>query len=196
MTRGDIRYLEYAPTPGGFPIAPRNSIPRQEVRYDYQPPGHGDPIQEPITDGPPAAVTASPEVAVYPSPFNQTPGMYLVSGHPLSSSPVNRGVIPPARTTYQNEMNLQSTSRQPGQTYQDTPTFSNTAGPIRGVGVDQHSSRHQCTKCDASYARFSGLNRHYKDKHTARMACRHCNSKFSLGRMYKFTEHLQTCPGT
>ena len=199
MTRSDTtidpHHLEYTQTPGGFPMALRNSIPWPKVRYDYRPPGHGDPIQEPIPDGPPTAVTASPGMEVYPPPFNQTPGARLVSSHPLSSSLVNSDVVPPARTAYQKKGNGKP-SRQLRQTYQDTPTLSNTAGPIRGVGVDQHPSRQQCTMCDASYARLSGLNRHYKDKHTARMACRHCNSKFSLGRMYRFTEHLQKCPGT
>ncbi|KAI9448937.1 hypothetical protein BJY52DRAFT_1420204 [Lactarius psammicola] len=148
MTRSDTtigpRHLEYAATPDGFPIAPRNSIPRPEVHYDYQPMGHGDPIQEPTPpDGPPAAVTVSPGVAVYPPPFNQTPVACLVSCQPLSSSLVNSDGIPPVRIAYQKEGNGQTTSRQPGQTYGDTTSFSNTARPVRGVGVDQHPSRHQ-----------------------------------------------------
>ncbi|KAH9171473.1 hypothetical protein EDB89DRAFT_1971353 [Lactarius sanguifluus] len=187
--------------PSHLSMTSRNSISRPEVRYDYQLPGHGDPIQGPILNGLPA-VTALPGVAVYPSPFNQTFGTYPVSGQPgtgtLSSTPVNRGDIPPACTACQTEGNGQSFSQQLGQSYQDTPTFSNSAGPVQGAGGDQleHPIRHRCRECDASYARLSGLNRHYKDKHTAWMACRHCNSKFSLGRMYKFTEHLQKCPGT
>ncbi|KAH9042987.1 hypothetical protein EDB84DRAFT_887293 [Lactarius hengduanensis] len=204
MTRNDTtidpRYLEYAPTSGGFQIAPQNTIP--EVRCDYQLPGYGDPIQEPIPESGIPAVTALPGVAVYMSPFNQTFGAYPVSGQrdTLSSTPVHRGDIPPACTAYQSEGNGQSTSRQLGQSYQDTPEFFYSAGPVRDAGGDQleHPSRqsYRCRECDASYARLSGLNRHYKDKHTAWMACRHCNSKFSLGRKYKFTEHLQTCPGT
>ncbi|KAH9057634.1 hypothetical protein EDB87DRAFT_1578525 [Lactarius vividus] len=168
------RHLEYAQIPGGFSIALRNSTPRPQVLCD---PGHGGPIQEPIPEGLPATVAASPGAAMYP-PFGQTPWAY-----------------PPARTACQKGENRRSTSRQHGQTYRDTPTFSDTAGPTRSVGVDQHLSRHQCTECDASYARLSGLNRHYKDKHSARMACRRCNSEFSLGRVYTFTEHLKTCPG-
>ncbi|KAH9057107.1 hypothetical protein EDB83DRAFT_1068501 [Lactarius deliciosus] len=194
----DPRYLEYAPTSDSFQMASRNSISRPEVHYDYQLPGHGDPIQGSIRDGLPA-VTTLPGVAVYPSPFNQTFGAYPVSGQrgTLSSTPVNRGDIPPACSACQAEGNGQP-SQQLGQSYQDTPTFSNPAGPVQGAGGDQleHPIRHRCRECDASYARLSGLNRHYKDKHTAWMACRYCNSKFSLGRMYKFTEHLQKCPGT
>lgn len=187
--RIDPQYSEYAPTPDGFPIAPRNPIPH------YQPPGHGDLIQEPKLDGSTAAAIASRghSVAVYPPSFDQVPRTCLISDHPLSPSPVNQGVIPLAHTTYQTEGNGQSTCRQ---TYRDAPRFpTNTAGTTRGGGANQHPSRHQCTICDASYARSSGLNRHYKDKHRAWMACRRCDSEFSLGRMYKFTEHLQTCPG-
>ncbi|KAI9433955.1 hypothetical protein H4582DRAFT_958833 [Lactarius indigo] len=207
MTRNDHttidpRYLEYAPTPaGGFHVTPRNWIPRPEVRYDYQLPGHGDPIQVPIPADAPCAVTAPPGVAVYPSLFNQTFEAYPVSGNrsAFSSSPVNRGDIPPARAAHQNEGNVgKSASRQLGRSYPDTATLSNSTGLVRGAGGDQleHPSRHRCRECDASYARLSGLNRHYKDKHTAWMACHHCNSRFSFGRKYKFTEHLQTCPGT
>lgn len=193
MTRSytpiDPRYdLEYALTPSGFPVVPRNSNPRPEAHYDYQPPRHGDPIQEPTPNGNPSRVITSPDMAVYPPSFNQTLGAYLISGRPYSSSLVNRSAIPPTHTTHKNKESRQSSLL--GQTYQAT-----TVGPIRGVGVDQRLSRHQCTMCDASYARPSGLNRHYKDKHMAWMACHHCNSEFSLGRMYKFTEHLQTCPG-
>ncbi|KAH9001754.1 hypothetical protein EDB92DRAFT_98946 [Lactarius akahatsu] len=184
MTRNDLGNditidplcLEYTPTSDGFQIASRNSIPRPEVRYDHQLPGHGDPIQGPIRDGLPA-VTALPGVAVYPSPFNQTFGAYPVSGQrgTLSSTPVNRGDIPPACTACQTEGNGRSASQQLGQSYQDTPTSSNSAGPVQGAGGDQleYPSRHRCRECDASYARLSGLNRHYKDKHTAWMACRH-----------------------
>ena len=183
----DARYdLEYTQTPGASPIVPRNTIPRLEVRYD-EPPGHGDPIQEPIPNGTPAAVTASPGVAVYPPSFNQSLEAYLISGHPLSSSLGNRGVIPPADTTHHNEESRRSTLSQ-------LLDQTNTAGLTRGAGVN-HPSRHQCTECDASYARLSGLNRHYKDKHMTWMTCRRCNSEFSLGRMYKFTEHLETCTG-
>lgn len=177
----DPQYLEYAPTPSGLSITPR----------------HDGPTQGLILGASPVAATASPgvTVAVYPPSFNQASGTYLISDHSPSSSLVNRDVVPPANTTNQNEGNGQSTSRRLGQTYKDTPPLFNTAGPIRGVGVNQHPSRHQCTVCDASYARLSGLSRHYKDKHMAWMACRRCNTKFSLGRMYQFTEHLQTCPG-
>ncbi|KAI9457785.1 hypothetical protein BJY52DRAFT_1212425 [Lactarius psammicola] len=145
MTRSDTtidpRYLEYAPTPGDFQIAPRNLIPQPDVRYDYPPPGPGDPIQEQIPDAAEVAASSGTAVSRYLPPFNQTPGTYLISGHPLSShahplpsSPVNREVIPPSRAIYQNEGNGQSTSRQLGQTYQDTPTFSKIAGHFRGVG--------------------------------------------------------------
>ncbi|KAF8267545.1 hypothetical protein EI94DRAFT_1312021 [Lactarius quietus] len=185
----DPRYdLEYSSTPDGFPIVPQNSLPRTE---ESQPPGHGDPIQEPMPKGTPAVVTASPGVTVCPPFFNQTLGAYLAPSQPLSSSRVKSGDIPPAHTNPQSEDNRQSTFRQLlGQTYQ-----ANTTVPIRGPGVNQHVGRHKCTICDASYTRLSGLNRHYKDKHLAWMPCRRCNSEFSLGRMYKFTEHLQSCPG-
>lgn len=193
MSGNDIpiepRYdLQYAPTPSGLPIVPQNSIPRPRV-YDYRPHGHSGLIQEPIPNNPWATVIASPDImAVHPPSFNQTLVAHVVSGHPLSSSLVNGGVIPPAHATHQNDESTQSTLRRLlGQT--------STAGLIQGAGVTEHKSRHQCTMCNASYTRLSGLNRHYKDKHMARMACRHCKSKFSLGRMYKFKEHLQTCPG-
>ena len=188
-------YSEYAPTPGDFSISSQIAIPRPEVHYDYQLSRFrpADPTQEPISNGTDAAGSASHGVAVYPPPFNLTPGSYLVPGHPLSSSLVNHSVVSTARTTYQNERkSRQYTSRQLGQAHEDAPTLLTTAGPIRGVGVNQ---RHQCTKCNASYVRLSGLNRHYKDKHSAWMACDRCSSEFSLGRMYKFTEHLETCPG-
>jgi hypothetical protein len=200
MAAGDItidpRYVDCAPL-DGLPIAPRNPIPRLEVRYDYQPSGlgYGDTNQEPIPNGTPAAVTASPGVAMYPPPFNQleVPGAYSgyhVSDHPSSSSLVNRGVVLPAHPVYQNEGNGLSSSRQlPGQAYQDTPTSSATssiAGPI-----DQHTGRHQCTMCVASYARLSALNRHNKDKHTAWRACALCGFRFSSGRGYILTRHLE-----
>lgn len=198
-TRGDATkdpaYLEYAPAPGSFSIAPQNPIPGPEIHYGYQPSrvGPDDPAQEPIPDGTIAAGSPLHDVAVYPPPFNLTPGSYLVPGHSLSSSLVNRSLVPTAHTTHQNERkSRQSASRQLGQAHEDTPSSLTTAGPIRGVGENQ---RHQCTKCNASYVRLSGLNRHYKDKHSAWMACHRCSSEFSLGRMYKFTEHLQTCPG-
>ncbi len=170
-------------------------VDQHPSRYDYQPSGHSDTTQEPIPGAPPTVVTASPRGTVYLPPFTQTPGVYPVSGRPLPPSLVNCGVIPPTHTTYQNEGNGQSISRQLGQTYQDTPTFSATAEPIRGMGVDQHPSRYQCTRCDHDYAQISGLNRHFMDKHAAWMVCSGCNSEFSLGRVYKYTEHLQTCPG-
>lgn len=195
MTMGDItedpRYSEYLPTPGGSPVVPRNPIPGLEVCYDYQPSRPVDPIHETIPDGTSAAVSTSPGVAVYPPPFNPTPGTCLVPGHPLSSSLVNRTVVPAPRTTCQNKRNRRSTSRHLTKAYQGTPTPLTAARPIRGVGVDQ---RHQCNKCNASYARPSGLNRHFKDKHSAWMTCNRCKSEFSWGRMYKFTEHLKTCP--
>ena len=192
MSGNDItlepRYdLEYAPTPSGFPIVPQNSLPPPRV-YDYQPRVHSGPIQEAIPNNPCATVIASPDTAVHPPSFNQTLVAHVVSSHPLSSSLVNGGVIPPTHTTHQNDESPQSTLRRLlGQT--------STARLIQGTGITEHKSRYQCTMCNASYARRSGLNRHYKDKHMARMACRHCKSKFSLGRMYKFKEHLQTCPG-
>ncbi|KAH9057637.1 hypothetical protein EDB87DRAFT_1003513 [Lactarius vividus] len=195
-------FPSHPPQPAHLSIAPRNPILRPEVRYDYQLPGRGDPIQEPMLGSGIPAVTASPGVAVYLSPFNQTFGAYPVSGQrdTLSPTPVNRGDIPPACTAYshRNEGNGESASRRLDQSYRDTPIFSNSAEPVRDAGGDQleHSSRHRCRECDASYAQLSGLNRHYKDKHTAWMTCYHCNSRFSSGRKYKFTEHLQTCPGT
>ncbi|KAN0131611.1 hypothetical protein V8E53_010453 [Lactarius tabidus] len=198
MTGSDIpiypRYdLEYVPTLSDFPIVPRNSNPLPEARHHYQPPGHGDPIQGPVPNSTPPRVIALPDVAMYPPSLNQTlGGAYLTSGHPLSSSLINRGSVHPA---HKNKESRQT--RLLDQTYPTYPT--NTVGPIRPrirrAGVDQRLSRHQCTMCDASYLRPSGLNRHYKDKHMTWMACHHCNSEFSLGRMYKFTEHLQTCPG-
>lgn len=184
--------LEYAQIPGSFPIVPRNSNTRPEARYDYQTLGPGDPIQELMSNGTPPIVIASPDVAgrpVHPPSFNQTLGAYLTSGHPLSSPLENRGIVPPTHMTHKNKEGQQP--RLLGKTYQ-----ANTVGPIRGAGVDQRAGRHQCTLCDASYVRPSALNRHYKDKHMAWMACPHCDSEFSWGRMYKLTEHLQTCPGT
>ena len=185
----DPRYnFEYAQIPSGFPIVSRNSNPRPEARYDYQPLRHGDPIREQIPNGTLPIVTASPDVAVYPSSFNQILGAYLTSGHPLSSPLGKPGIVPPTHTTHKNKERQQP--RLFDGTYQ-----TNTVGPIRGAGVDQRASRHQCTLCDASYVRPSALNRHHKDKHMAWMACPHCDSEFSSGRMYKFTEHLETCPG-
>ena len=186
MTGSDItvvpRSLEYAPGPDGFQIAPQNPIPQPEVRYDCQTPGHDDPIQEP-PDGTPAAI--------YPSPFKRVPLAYpgYLVGHPPSSSLVNSGVVLPAHPTYQNEGNGPSTRQLLGQTYQDTPTLSATAGPI-----DQRPtrSRHQCTVCDASYARLSGLNRHYKDVHFPWISCDFCGLEFSSGRRYLLTRHLKT----
>ncbi|KAI9457792.1 hypothetical protein BJY52DRAFT_1374441 [Lactarius psammicola] len=186
LAAGDImidpRYLGCALSPSGFPVAPRNSIPRPEVRYDYQPSSHGDTTQEPIPDSTPAEVTTSPRVAVYPLPFNQIPGPYsgyLVPGHPSSPTLENSSAVPLVSPAYQNEGNGPSTPRQLlGQIFQDTPTLSPTAEPIRGVEVDQHPSRHQCTMCDAKYARFSGLNRHYKDMHLPWIACGFCGLKF------------------
>lgn len=198
MEDSDLRYPEYAPTPDGSPVAPKNPIPGPQVCYDYRP---SRPV-DPIPDGPSAAVSTSPGVAGYPPPFNNpTPATsYLVPGLSLSSSVANRIVDPALRTTCKNEGNRQPTSQKRRkhqenlqvEAFHDTSTFLTAIRPIRGVGVDQ---RHQCNKCNASYARPSGLNRHYKDKHSAWMACHRCNSEFSLGRMYKFTEHLQTCPG-
>ena len=197
-TTDALRYVEYVPTHSGFPIAPINLIPRPDERCDHRPPaGHDDPMQESIPDGTPAALrfTACSGLAVYPPPLNPTP--YLLSGHPLSSPLLNHGVIPPAcgGTSYQNEGNGPSTS-QVGLTYQDTPALLTTAGPIQRTGVDQYLGRHKCTMCRASYARPSELNRHVKDKHTPWVACDNCNAKFSSGRMYKFTQHVQTCTGT
>ncbi|KAF8266621.1 hypothetical protein EI94DRAFT_174144 [Lactarius quietus] len=171
---------------GDFSIASRNPIPRPELRYDHQPGAsrHVDPNQEPILGG---TIAASPKVAACLPPFNPTPRGYPVPSHPLSSTPVNRSIVPNPRRTYQNEGKRRSTSRKLGQTYQGPPTLLSTS-----VGADK---RHQCTKCNASYVRPSGLTRHYKDKHSAWMACPRCNSEFSLGRMYKFVEHLQSCPG-
>lgn len=198
----ELRYPEYAPTPGSSPVAPRNPIPGPEVCYDYRPSRPVDSTQETIPDGPSAAVSTSSGVAVYPPPFNNpTPATsYLVPGLPLSSSVANRIADPAPRTKCKNKGNMQSTSRQLRkyqenlqiEAFQGTSTLLTAARPIRGVGVGQ---RHHCNKCNASYARPSGLNRHYKDKHTAWMACHLCKSEFSLGRLYKFTEHLQTCPG-
>lgn len=197
MTGGDITkdtHSEYAPTPGDFPIAPRDPILQPEVRYNYQPSGLVDPTQEPIPDGIIAAASASPGVAVYPlPPFNASPRSYPVPSNPLPLSLANHSVvIPTARTTSRNKKNRQSAARKIGQTYQDTPALLTAAGPVRGVGVEH---RHQCTKCNASYVWLSGLNRHLKDKHSPWMTCNGCRSEFSWGRMYKFTEHLQTCPG-
>ena len=188
----DPRYLEYAPSLVGFPFAPRNSITRPEVGYVYQSSGNGDPIQEPIPGSIPAGVTASPGVAVYSPPFNQTLGEYVVSSPPFSYSPVNRGVIHPSRISYQTERSGQSTSRQLGQAYQDFPTPSASTRPIGGVGVDQHPRRHQCSMCDADYAGVSGLNRHYTEKHLPWMACDFCGFQYPLGRNYLLTRHLET----
>ena len=185
------RYLEYAPSPVGSPIALRNSITRPEVGYVYQPSGNGDPMQEPIRGSISAAVTASPGVAVYSPAFNQTLEGHVVSGPPFSSSLVPRGVVHPSRITYQSEGSGQSASRQLGQTCQDSPTPSTSAGQIRGVGVDQQPHRHQCSMCDADYAGVSGLNRHHTEKHLPWMACDFCGFQYPLGRKYLFTRHLE-----
>ncbi|KAH9171472.1 hypothetical protein EDB89DRAFT_1971319 [Lactarius sanguifluus] len=173
------RYLGRAPPPGGFPIAPPNSVPRlPEVHCDYQPSGDSGITRESISDGIPAAVTTSPRMGVYPPPFNQLPG--------------NSAVVTPVHISYQIEGNGLPTSRQLlGQTHQDTPTSSSTAGPIRGV-VYQHPSRYQCIICDAKYAWLSGLNRHYKDTHLPWIACDFCGLEFPSGRRYLLTKHLET----
>ena len=161
-------------------------VDQQPSHYDY-PSGQGGTTHELITDSPHTAVTASPGGVVY-LPF------HFASGPP-NHLPVDRGVIPPSPVAYENEGNGQSTSRQLCQTYQGTPTSSTTPGPIPGVSADQHPSRYQCTECRANFARRAALNRHHKDKHRPRLVCPGCNSKFSLGRMYRFTEHRQTCSG-
>jgi hypothetical protein len=188
----DPRCPEYAPTLSGSPVAPRNPTHGSEVCYDYQPPRPVEPTQETIPDGSSAAVSTSPGVAMHPPPFDPTPGTHFVPGHPLSSPVINRSVVPAPCTAYQNEGNKQPTSRRLGKAFRGTSTSLTAARLIRGVGGDQ---RHQCKKCNANYARSSGLNRHHKDKHSAWMTCNRCNSKFSRGRLYKFTEHLKTCPG-
>ena len=163
------------------------AVDQHPGHYDY-PSGHGDTTHELIPDSAPTAVTASPEIVHLPFHFVSGP-----SNHP----PVDHGVIPPVPATYQNEGNGESTSRQLSQTYQGTLTSSNTPGQISGVSADQHTSRYQCTEsqCGANFARRAALNRHHKDKHGPRLVCPGCNSKFSLGRMYRFAEHRQTCPG-
>ena len=186
----DPRYLEYVPSTVGFPIALRNSITPPEV-HDHQSYGNGDPIQEPIPGHIPAAVTASPGMAVYSPPFNQTLGIYTVSGPPFLSSLVNRGIVHPSCISYQTERSGQSTSRQLDQTYQDSPTPSTSTGQIGGVGVDQHPHRHQCSLCDADYAGVSGLNRHHTEKHLPWMACNFCGFQYPLGRSYLLTKHLK-----
>lgn len=190
------RFLKYIPSPGGFPtrfpIAARNPIPRPDVLYDYQPSRHVDTNQEPVPDGTPAVDTASPGVTVYPPPFNQTLGGYLVSDPAFSYSLVNRVVTPPSRTTFQTEGSGQPTFRQPGQTDQGTPTLSVPSGPIRGVTVDQNPRRHQCTMCDADYSLVSGLNRHLTEKHIPWMSCDFCDFQYPLGRKYLLTRHLET----
>ncbi|KAH8980820.1 hypothetical protein EDB86DRAFT_503911 [Lactarius hatsudake] len=190
------RYLGRAPPPGGFPIAPRNSIPRPpEVHCDYQPSGDSGITRESIPDGIPAAVTTSLRMGLYPPPFDQVPGVYsdyLVSGNPSASSLVNSGVVTPVHISYQIEGNGLPTSQQLlGQTHQDTPTSSSTAGPIQGV-VYHDPTRYQCIICDAKYAWLSGLNRHYKDTHLPRIACDFCGLEFPSGRRYLLTKHLET----
>jgi hypothetical protein len=145
MAAGDItidpRYLGCSPTPGGFPVAARNTIPRQEVLCDHQFSGHDD-IKEAIPDGTPAAVTTSPGAAMYPPHYNQVPEAYsdhLVSGHSSSSSLVHSDVVLHALPAHQHLGNGLSTFRPLlNQTCQFT--LSTTTGPIRGVGVDQHTS--------------------------------------------------------
>ena len=162
------------------------AVDQQPSHYDY-PSGHGDTTHELIQDSPPTAITASPGGIVY-LPF------HFVSGPP-NHPPVGRGVIPPTSVTYENEGNGQSTSRKLCQTYQGAPTSFTTPGPIPGVSADQHPSRYQCTKCGANFARRAALNRHHKDKHRPWLVCPGCSSEFSSGRMYRFTEHRQTCSG-
>lgn len=72
----DTRCLDGTLSPGGFSITRRNSIPQVEVLYDYQQSIHAKATLEPIPDGTPAAVTASP---------------VQLLNQPLT----NRGVIPP-----------------------------------------------------------------------------------------------------
>lgn len=200
MAAGDItidpRFLECVPFPGGFPtyfpIAARNPIPQPDVLDNYQLSRDVDTNQEPVSDGTPAVVTASPGVTVYPPPFNQTLGGYLVTDPPFSSSLVNCGATPPSRTTYQTEGSGQPTFGQLGQTDQGTTTLSASVGPIPGVTVDQYPRRHQCTMCDADYSLVSGLNRHFTEKHLPWMACDFCDFQYPLGRKYLLTRHLET----
>jgi hypothetical protein len=184
------RFSKCALSSGGFPIIPRNPILQPEALYDHQASIHVDITQEPIPDYTPAAVTASPGVAMYSLPFDPTLGGYLVSGPPSSPSLVNRGVTPPSRTTYQTEGSGQSTSRPLGQTDQGSSNISASLGPIRGVRVDQQPRRHQCTTCNAEYALVSGLNRHVTEKHLPWMSCDFCGFQYPSGRKYLLTRHL------
>ena len=194
MAAGDSSidpHLECALSSGGFSIAPRTPISRPEVFDDYQPSRHVNITQELIPDGTPAVVTALPGAAVYSPPFNQTLGVYVVSGPSFSSSLANRDVIHPSRTTYQSEENGQ-VSHQLGQVNRGTPTLSAFTESIRGVGMNQQPRRHQCTMCDADYAGISGLNRHFTEKHLPWMACDFCGFQYPLGRKYLLTRHLET----
>lgn len=189
----DPRLWECIPIPGGpptyFPITARNSIFRPDVLDDYQPSRDTYTNQEPSSDGTPAVFTASPGVTVM-SPFNQTPGGFLVVDPSLSSL-VNSGATPPSRTTYQTE-GRQPTFGQLGQTDQSTSTPSASIKPIQGVTVNQYRRRHQCTMCDADYSLVSGLNRHLTEKHLPWMACDFCDFQYPLGRKYLLTRHLET----
>ena len=148
MGTGDItidpRDSEYAPSLGDFVlIAPRNAIPRPEVRYD-QPPGHDDTLAEPIPDCPAPAI-AYPGETLYPPPFNQVPGAYSsyrdpvssTLSHPSPSPLLSSGIVLPS-PAYQNERSGLSTRLGQTAVQTDTLTLSTTAVPMRGVGVDRH----------------------------------------------------------
>ena len=164
------------------------AVDQQPSHYGY-PSGHGDTTHEQIMNRPHTAATASPGGVVCP------PSHVVFS--PPDHPPVNRDVIPPAPTPYQNEGNGQSTSQQLCQTYQGTPTSSTTPEPIPGVSADQRPRRFKCPKpkCSARFIDNSARNRHLKDKHGPKMVCPDCKSQFPRGRKHKFTEHRQTCPG-
>ncbi len=204
MTATDPRYLGWAPPPGSIPITPRSSISQRELCDGHQFLVRGSSTQERLLDNCPAAVTTSPGVEVCLPPFNQAPGrttssLVTASGHIPSPSLINGDVISPTHAANENlnKGNWLPTSLQLNQSYQGNLTSSNSGKPIdwQGVGVDQFTSHHQCNMCSARYTQLSGLNRHYKEKHMPWMSCRHCNFRFSSGRMYNFTKHLQTCPG-
>lgn len=51
-------------------------------------------------------------------------------------------------------------------------------------------SRFWCSVCDVGFAQRQGLNRHERDQHGPQNVCHLCSYKWSPGRKYKFTEHL------
>ena len=54
----------------------------------------------------------------------------------------------------------------------------------------ENHSKFWCSVCDIGFAQKQGLNRHERDQHGPQNVCHLCTYKWSPGRKYKFTEHL------